>query len=102
MIDPLGNTNLTPLKPTEAASSGDSQTPAVGDEFAKMLRDQLERVSDIQREASDGVERLMTGQTQNVTEVFTAARKAEVAFTLLMEIRNKLVDAYTELRQIRV
>jgi flagellar hook-basal body complex protein FliE len=37
-----------------------------------------------------------------VAEVLTATRKAGIAFDLLMEIRNKLMDAYTEMRQMRV
>lgn len=56
----------------------------------------------MQADADRNVENLLTGETQNITEVFVAARKAQVAFSLLMEIRNKLVDAYTELRQLRV
>lgn len=67
-----------------------------------MMRQQLEAVSQMQAEANEGVQRLLTGESQNITEVFSAARKAEVAFSLLMELRNKLVDAYEQLRQVRV
>ena len=44
----------------------------------------------------------MTGETDNMAEVFTAVRKADVAFSMLMEMRNKLVDAYREVQQMRV
>lgn len=76
--------------------------PADGGDFAGMLRRQLESVSQMQHEADEAVKSLITGQTQSVTEVFSTARKAQVAFNMLMEIRNKLADAYTELRQMRV
>ena len=56
----------------------------------------------MQVEADEGVQSLLTGRTDNITGVLTTARKAEVAFSLLMEIRNKLVDAYSELKQLRV
>ena len=46
--------------------------------------------------------KLATGQTDNVAEVFSAVRKADIAFSLLMQIRNQLVDAYTEIRNIRI
>ncbi|MBN2445919.1 MAG: flagellar hook-basal body complex protein FliE [Phycisphaerae bacterium] len=84
-----------PAGPSKAAA------PA-GADFTSALREQLEKVSEMQAEANAGVERLLTGESENITEVFSTARKAEVAFTLLMEIRNKLVDAYSELRQVRV
>jgi flagellar hook-basal body complex protein FliE len=62
----------------------------------------LDKVNQLQNEADAGVERLVTGQTDNLAEVFSATRKAGIAFDLLMEIRNKLMDAYSELKQMRV
>jgi len=67
-----------------------------------MVKEQLQQVSQMQSEADENVRKLLTGQTQNLTEVFTAARKAQVAFSLLMEIRNKLVEGYEELKNMRV
>ena len=48
------------------------------------------------------MKRILTGEADNLSEVFSAAKRAQIAFDLLMEIRNKLVDSYTELRQMRV
>ena len=42
-----------------------------------------------------------TGKTDNVTEVLSAVQKADLAFKMLMQIRNKLIDAYDEFRQMR-
>lgn len=75
---------------------------ADGDGFAAMLRDQLAHVSRAQNEADENLKRIMTGESDSVTEALVSARKADVAFSLLMEIRNKLVDAYTELQNMRV
>jgi flagellar hook-basal body complex protein FliE len=62
----------------------------------------LDQVNRLQQEAQTATEKLATGKTDNVAEVFTTARKAGVAFDLLMEIRNKLMDAYTEMKQMRI
>ncbi len=104
MVNPI---QVDQLKPSQPAGSvgvpGAVARPPPGQGgFADELRRQLEQVSRMQAEAEEGIEHLLTGQTDNLTEVLTAARKAEVAFSLLMEIRNKLVDAYTELKQLRV
>lgn len=104
MADPIAPQRLTaavPISPTGPPVRPAEKSEPGGD-FAAMLRGQLERVNQMQAEADEGVRRILTGEAQNVTEVFTAARKAQVAFSLLMEMRNKLVDAYTELRQMRV
>lgn len=102
MPDPITPDRLTPLTPPGATSAGRTVVPAGGTDFAAELRQQLERVSQMQAEAEQGIQNLLTGQSDSITEVFTTARKAEVAFSLLMEIRNKLVDAYSELKQLRV
>lgn len=100
MVDQISPNTFGPLQPP----SKTARAAGVADEadFASRLRQQLEQVSQMQSEAEKGIQNLVTGQTDNITEVFTTARKAEVAFSLLMEIRNKLVDAYAELRQLRV
>ena len=96
--------NLRPVTSTgatEALKPARSATTA-GEDFASLIKEQLQQVSQMQSEADDKVQKLLTGETQNLTEVFAAARKAEVAFSLLMEIRNKLLDAYQEVKNMRV
>lgn len=73
-----------------------------GEDFASAFRAQLDKVNRMQSEADEQVKLLVSGETSSVTDVFTAARKAQVAFSMLMEIRNKLVDAYNELQNMRV
>jgi flagellar hook-basal body complex protein FliE len=109
MVNPISSEHLTPSGPSEistlksrTASTERAGKPPSDTGFAAQLREQLEQVSQMQTEADAGIQNLLTGRTDNITEVLTAARKADVAFGLLMEIRNKLVDAYTELRQLRV
>ena len=70
--------------------------------FADMIIESLNEVNRLQTEADQGVQRLMTGETNNVAEVFAASNKAGIAFDLLMEVRNKLVEAYQEIQQMRV
>ena len=96
LLRPVDTSGVASIGPSGAAA------PAEGKDFKSMLIDSLEKVDRLQKEADAGVERLATGQTDNVAEVFTAVRKAEVAFDLLMEIRNKLTDAYKDVQQMRV
>jgi flagellar hook-basal body complex protein FliE len=101
MVDPINANAINPVGPLSPAGvkAGDQ---ASGDDFASALRSQLEKVSSMQREADEGVQKILTGQANNYAEVFSAAQKADVAFSLLMEIRNKMVEAYQDVRQIRV
>jgi len=104
MPDPLMINGLGPGQPIGPANKADSSGAAQGADgpsFKKMFLDSLEQVNRLQQEATDGVDRLVTGETDNMAEVFSAVRKSEVAFSMLMEMRNKLVDAYREIQQMR-
>jgi len=106
MADPSINVNgldaLRSLRP-EIASGQTNQTQETPEkDFRAFLLESLDKVNQLQNEADEGVQKLLTGETDNVAEVFSTSRKAGVAFDLLMEIRNKLLDAYSEIQQMRV
>lgn len=92
------------IQPTAPCGTpGTKSTGAAdGKDFKQLLMDNLDQVNRLQQEAQTATEKLATGQTDNVAEVFSAVRKADVAFSLLMQIRNQLIDAYTEIRNIRI
>lgn len=103
MPDPLSISGLQtgqvgPI--TRLQPAGPPATPD-GKSFKDLLLDSLNEVNRLQQEASQGVEKVATGETDNLAEVFSAVRKADVAFSMLMEMRNKLVDAYREIQQMR-
>ncbi len=43
----------------------------------------------------------MTGRRDDVETVMAATAKADMAFQMLMQVRNKMLDAYEELKQVR-
>jgi len=102
MTQPIQFPVMPPIQPVQPNPIGPGAAPAVGKDFKSVLLDSLNEVNRLQTEADQGVERLLTGETDNVAEVFAAVNKAGVAFDLLMEVRNKLTDAYQEIQQIRL
>jgi flagellar hook-basal body complex protein FliE len=56
----------------------------------------------MQHDSQQLVEQLLTGGDVNQAEVFTSVQKADMSFRLLVQIRNKLMQAYEELNSIRV
>lgn len=101
MVNPItGPGGLEPIGPITGGQR--PEQVADGKDFKQILLDSLNEVNRLQQEADQSVKALYSGETDNVAEVFTAVNKAGVAFDLLMEIRNKLVDAYQEINRIRV
>ncbi len=103
MPNPIsGLGGLLPVQPVSPASGSPAADKVTGKDFKSILLDNLEEVNRLQGEADQGVQRLLSGETDNVAEVFAAVNKAGIAFDLLMEIRNKLQDAYRDIQQMRV
>jgi len=51
----------------------------------------------MQVKAGQAVDGLLTGDVKDVHQVMVAVNKAELSFKFLVEVRNKLADAYSEL-----
>lgn len=73
-----------------------------GSEFKQFLLENLEKVNQMQSDADQAVEGLLTGEETDITRVMGAVEKADVAFQTLMAVRNKLVESYQEILQMRL
>ena len=81
--------------------------PAIGGEaqggsFKDFLVDSIHQVNSMQSQADKQVESLFTGGDVNPAEVLTAVQKADLAFKMMMQVRNKLVQVYQEVRDVRI
>ena len=70
--------------------------------FADTLKDAVNNVNEISHEADIQMQKLATGETKNIPEVMIATEKASVAFKLLTQVRNKIIDAYQEVMKMQV
>ncbi len=62
----------------------------------------LREVNAAQQEATRAIEDLATGQRSDVENVILATQKADNAFKMLQALRNKVMEAYDEVKQMRV
>jgi flagellar hook-basal body complex protein FliE len=97
MPDPVGligsiNQDLPALIPKQAEGPG----------FKNLLQEQIDKVNQLQRDATEAMEDLATGRRDDIESVLIATQKADTAFRLLLQVRNKVLDAYEEVKQIRV
>ena len=90
---PLGAPSL---KGASAAGGAD------GPSFKDFLMQSIQEVNSMQAAADQAVEKLATGGDVNPAEVLTAVQKADMAFRMMLQVRNKLVQAYEEVQAIRI
>ena len=68
--------------------------------FEELLSSSMKQVNALQLEADDMVNKLATGDVEDISEVVLASSRAEIALKMFMELRNKLVDAYQQLSRM--
>lgn len=90
------------IDPAKAPGAAKGAHRVEGRDFQSFLIESLSKVDALSKDAEMAVKQLATGQTQNVAEVFTTVQKADIAFDLLMEIRNKLLESYQELKRMQI
>ncbi len=68
--------------------------------FEDMLSDSIKEVNTLQLEAEKKIRDLAIGDVEDISEVVLASSRADTALRLVMEVRNKFIDAYQALSRI--
>jgi len=84
----------------ERAVNGAAASPSGGGRsgsgFLDALGEAVQKVNDLQMASRKEVQQLVTGETEDLHRTMLAVQRAELAFDLMMEVRNKVVQAYQE------
>lgn len=70
--------------------------------FAETLSDAVHEVNRLQKVADKKMEDLATGRAKSLPDVMVATEKADIAFKLMVQVRNKIIDAYQEIMKMQV
>ncbi|KMQ51158.1 Flagellar hook-basal body complex protein FliE [Chitinispirillum alkaliphilum] len=94
-IGPIGNSNPAERKPA-------ANNPLQGPSFKDTLNGFLKDVNELQQKADVSIKKMSAGEITDVHQVMSTVEEANVAFNMMMEIRNKVMDAYQEIMRIRL
>lgn len=86
---------LGPQQSVEPTKSTGSTDPAGG--FGSMLTNAIGDLEKTQNAAATQAQELATGQTNDISSVVTAVQEAQLSMQLASQVRNKAVEAYTEI-----
>ncbi len=70
--------------------------------FADTLKEAIGNVNELQKESDSKVEALATGKTDDIAGVMLTAEKAEIALRTMVQVRNKIIDAYQDIMKMQV
>jgi len=70
--------------------------------FGDALKNAIQEVNALQNQSAEMKTKLVTGEIQDIHQVMIASEKANLAFQLTLQIRNKVVEAYQEIMRMQV
>ena len=100
-MDQLNQVNpLKGLEGSQPKKKVQAQNPDAP-KFDDMLKGFLKDVNQMQHTANESIQKMVAGEVKDVHQVMLAVGEAKVAFNMMLEIRNKTMDAYQELIKMR-
>jgi len=93
--------SLTIDQPLSPGGSAGGVSEAQGS-FADTLKTAIGNVNQLQKASDKAAQDLATGRTDNVADVMIATEKADIALRVMVQVRNKIIDAYQEIMKMQV
>ena len=103
MALPINNSMISfpSLAPVEPIVSQDQATDT-SSSFRSLLIDAFQQTNAQGQSAEFAIQEALSGNEITQVEVATALKKADLSLRMMLQVRNKLVDAYNEIRQMQV
>jgi len=92
----------SPLKAIEQKVKESISSEEKSVSFGKILGDLVQQVNALDKSTGQSIEKLITGEADNIHQVMIATEEANLTFSLMMEIRNKLIEAYQEIMRMQI
>jgi len=94
---------LIPNEPSlDLASPGIQSNDTKSEGFSQFLSRSIDEVNQLLESADKSARDLATGKSENLHDAMITMEKAETAFKLLVQVRNKVIDAYQEVMRMQV
>ena len=96
-IESAGTSATSANKLNESNSTGEGQKS-----FADTLKEAVNSVNQLSLDADSKAQALATGKTDDIAGVMIATEKADIALRAMVQVRNKIIDAYQEIMKMQV
>jgi flagellar hook-basal body complex protein FliE len=97
---------LAEMRALQARASGSpvETAPAAGSvDFSSLLKNSVDQIASMQNQASALAGAYEAGdKSVDLTKVMLEVQKADLAFRAMTQVRNKLIDAYTQVMNMSV
>ena len=70
--------------------------------FGELLQGTIDKVNVAQKDADAAIKNLVAGRTKNIHETMLTLERADMSLKLMMQVRNKVLEAYREVMRMQV
>lgn len=70
--------------------------------FGDLFTQQLQATNQLQHEADVKLQQFMLGESESLHDVMIAMEEASIALQFTTQVRNKVIDAYQEIKNMQV
>jgi len=90
-LPPVFSEKKTGLNQSEGATS-----------FSDVLHNTIQDINKLQNDADTAISKVQVHDTGSIHEAMIALEKASISFQTMMQVRNKIIDAYQEVMRMQV
>ena len=91
------NQVLAQMRELAAQAGNETNASRNQADFAELLNSSIDKVNETQQQASELATAFETGDTDaSLSDVMVSVQKANVSFQAMVQVRNKLVEAYKD------
>ncbi|MCH3782143.1 flagellar hook-basal body complex protein FliE [Campylobacter jejuni] len=98
----MNNINDLRLNNNISNTNKNQNSTGIGDEFAKMLKNEIDDLNKAQESGEAAITDIATGQVKDLHQAAIAITKAESSMKFMLEVRNKAISAYKEITRTQI
>ena len=92
----------SPISPISLATPSPIAIQVPGAAFQNALQNAIGQVEDLRTTSDQTVQRFLSGENEELHTTVMATQRAELAFEMFMQVRNKVVQAYQEVMRMQM
>jgi len=70
--------------------------------FGNLLKNKIEEINKLKLDANDAIEKVELSDSGSIHEAIIAMEKASISFKTMLQVRNKMLEAYQEVMRMQM
>lgn len=95
----IGVSDAGPLAVQQVESNPVAQA---GSDFSKVIKSTINQVVEAEKQSEKAIEELQAGEAKNLHDVMISVEQADISLKMLVQFRNKALQAYEEVMRMQI